>query len=189
MPYNLPSYDTTRFSIGPCLLYLGAAGATPSVDVGAVESGATLTTTRTKEEIFQGFPKTLVEQFATQETAVLKISGIEWNVTNLVYALGAGTTTVSSSQEILEFGGSITFTDVALHLVHVTPNGWTVNIYIWKAQGDGAMELNFSDTYHKMPYTFNAVVPWNNSTKQAEDWNGASLADGKQLFKIVIEKP
>lgn len=30
------------------------------VDVGGVNSGATLTTTREKTEVFQGFPKTLV---------------------------------------------------------------------------------------------------------------------------------
>lgn len=189
MPYNLPSFDTNRFSIGPCIVYLGAAGSTPTVDVGAVESGATLTTTRTKEEIFQGFPKTLVAQFATQETAALKLSGIEWNVTNLMYAMGAGSTTVAANQEVLDFGGQITFTEVALHVVHRTPNGWTVNIYIWQAQGDGSIEMNFGDTHHKMPYTFNAKVPWSNSLRACVDWNNTTLVDGKQLFKIVIEKP
>ena len=188
MPYNLPQFDTNRFSIGPCVIYLGAAGSTPTIDVGAVESGATLTTTRAKEEIFQGFPKTLVAQFATQETAVLKLSGIEWNVNNLMYALGAGTTTVSASQEVLEFGGQISFTQVSLKLVHQTPNGWTVNIMIWQAQGDGALEMNFGDTHHKMPYTFNAMVPWNNTARACKGWDGGTLAAGKQMFKIVVEK-
>lgn len=188
MPYNLPSYDTTRFSIGPCVIYLGAAGSTPTVDVGAVEAGSVLTTTRTKEEIFQGFPKTLVAQFATQETAVLKLSGIEWNVNNLMYALGAGITTVESAQEVLDFGGQITFQDCALKVVHQTPNGWTVNIYIWQAQGDGSVEMNFSDTHHKMPYAFNAIIPWNNTTKNCKDWAGNVLAGGKQLFKVIVEK-
>jgi hypothetical protein len=188
MPYNLPSYDTSRFSIGPCVIYLGAAGTTPTVDVGAVESGAELVTTRTKEEIFQGFPKTLVAQFATQETAVLKLSGIEWNVNNLVYALGSGSTTVSSSQEVIDFGGDISFTEVALKIVHQTPNGWTVNVYIWQAQGDGAITLNFSDTHHKLPYTFNAMIPWDNTSKSCTDWGGGTLAAGKQLFKVVIQK-
>jgi len=188
MPYNLPSYDVNRLSIGPCIIYLGAAGTTPTVDVGAVESGATLTTTRTKEEVFQGFPKTLIAQFATQETAVLKISGIEWNVNNLMYALGAGVTAVSSTQEVLDFGGQISFTDCALKLVHQTPYGWTVNVLIWQAQGDGSVEFNFGDTHHKMPYGFNAIVPWNNTTRNCKDWAGNVLAEGKQLFKVIVEK-
>ena len=188
MPYNLPSYDTNRLSIGPGVIYLGPAGTTPTVDVGAVESGATLTTTRTKEEVFQGFPKTLIAQFATQETAVLKISGIEWNTNNFLYALGAGITSSATNTEILDFGGQISFTNVALKLVHQTPYGWTVNVLIWNAQGDGTVEMNFSDTHHKMPYTFNAMVPWNNTTKLCTGWAGNTLVEGKQLFKVIIEK-
>ena len=188
MPYNLPSYDTNRLSIGPCVLYIGPAGATPTVDVGAVEAGASLTTTRTKEDIFQGFPKTLIAQFATQETAVLKIDGIEWNVNNFMFALGAGITSSASNTEILDFGGQISFTNVALKLVHQTPYGWTVNVLIWNAQGDGAITINFSDTHHKLPYTFNAMVPWNNTTKVCTDWAGNTLAVGKQLFKVEIQK-
>lgn len=101
MPYNLPKYNTSRFSIGPCVVYMGdfcttGAACTPDTDVGAVNSGAALTTTREKTEIFQGFPKTLVDQFATQETAVLKFESIEWNLSNLSKALGAGTLDVGS---------------------------------------------------------------------------------------------
>ena len=29
MPYNVPTYDTDRFSFGPGVLYLGATGSTP----------------------------------------------------------------------------------------------------------------------------------------------------------------
>ena len=188
MPYNLPQFTTTRMSIGPAVLYIGPSGATPTVDVGAVESGATLTTTRTKEDIFQGFPKTLVAQFATQETAVLKLSGIEWNVNNLMYALGAGVTSSATNTEVLDFGGQITFQNVALKLVHQTPYGWTINVSIWQAQGDGAVEFNFGDTHHKMPYTFNAMVPWDNTSRSCKDWAGAALAVGYQLFKVEVQK-
>jgi hypothetical protein len=99
MPYNLPKYSAQNFSIGPCVVYMGnfcttgLATCEPQVDVGGVNSGATLTTTREKTEVFQGFPKTLVDQFATQETAVLKFESIEWNVSNLVKALSAGVIT------------------------------------------------------------------------------------------------
>lgn len=99
MPYNLPKYSAQNFSIGPCVVYMGnfctsgLATCEPQVDVGGVNSGATLTTTREKTEVFQGFPKTLVDQFATQETAVLKFESIEWNVSNLVKALSAGIVT------------------------------------------------------------------------------------------------
>lgn len=32
MPYNVPTYDTDKFSFGPGVLYLGATGATPSIE-------------------------------------------------------------------------------------------------------------------------------------------------------------
>jgi len=96
MPYNLPKYSAQNFSIGPCVVYMGnfctsgLATCEPNVDVGGVNSGATLTTTREKTEVYQGFPKTLVDQYATQETAVLKFESIEWNMANLVKALSTG---------------------------------------------------------------------------------------------------
>ena len=77
------------------------SGGAPSVDVGAIQSGAALTTTREKTEIFQGFPKTLIDQLCTQETAVLKFNSIEWNLGNLAKALGAGIFSDGSSEGIL----------------------------------------------------------------------------------------
>ncbi len=59
MPYNLPQFDTNRMSIGPCVLYIGPSGTTPTVDVGAVESGAVLSSTRTKEDVKNNFLKSL----------------------------------------------------------------------------------------------------------------------------------
>lgn len=61
MPYNLPKYSAQNFSIGPCVVYMGnfcttGAACVPDVDVGGINSGATLTTTREKTEIFLGFP-------------------------------------------------------------------------------------------------------------------------------------
>ncbi len=105
-----------------------------------------------------------------------------------MYALGAGITSSASNTEILDFGGQISFSNVALKLVHQTPYGWTINVYIWQAQGDGAVEFNFGDTHHKLPYTFNAMVPWDNSTRTCKDWGGNTLEVGKQLFKVVVEK-
>lgn len=191
MPYSLPEYNVNRISIGPCVIYLGeygTSGNTPTVDVGAVEAGATLSTTRDKEEVFQGFPKTLIAQFATSESASLKLTSIEWNFNNLLYAIGAGLTSGTSDTEIFDFGGQLTFQDVAIKLMHQTPYGHTLYAYIWKAQGDGAISLGFTDTHHTFEYTFNAIIPFDACTKQVLDWNGNELPVGKQLFKLVLEK-
>lgn len=99
MPYSLPKYNTSRFSIGPAVVYMGPFLTTdgePTIDVGGLQAGATLSTTREKTEVFQGFPKTLVDQLCTQETASVKFTTIEWNLSNLQKALGAGTVTLSA---------------------------------------------------------------------------------------------
>jgi hypothetical protein len=213
-----------------------------TVDVGAVQSGATLTTTREKVEVFQGFPKTLIDQMCTQETAILKFNSIEWSLPNLAKALGAGTIWDGSSEaiseakiaaslaaseaakelshakvdsnatwestaseailaasiatseataaiegtDVLTFGGDLSFTEVAIQLTHSTPKGATITIDIYKAQGNGAVEMTFGDDVHNFPMEFAAMVPFDPCTKTVLDWSGAALAPGKQMFKITI---
>jgi len=344
------------------------SGGPPILDVGAVQSGAALTTTREKVEVFQGFPKTLIDQMCTQETAVLKFNSIEWNLTNLAAALGAGilttaadaigeaatlahaawtgsgdgpysitvpladgqaivpgsvelldgvssiatddgnglitgadvdtgtvnyvtgvinvtfdtgqgptsisgacdlgeyvcATTAVTTQELflefptvedgtvtltfqksggavaitdaasagvlagsgltsgtieyetgkcnlvwaaalsagkavvatytgtktetLAFGGQITFSEVAIQLKHTSPKGALVQVDVYKAQGNGALEVTFGDDTHNFPMEFSGMIPFDPCSKTVKDWSGQLLPAGKQLFKITITK-
>ena len=117
--YNVPSYETDKFSFGPAVLYAGPAGSTPSVDIGAVRSGGSLVVTRTILDVNQGSPATLVKRYVTAESGVLTITGIEWDFDNFSRVLGAGETSANT----FEFGGSMTVSNLALKLVHRNPAG------------------------------------------------------------------
>lgn len=178
MPYNIPSYDTDLFSFGPGILYIGPIAATPTIDVGAVRSGAELVVTRERLDVMQGSPRTIVKSYAVQETAQLTVNGIEWNLSRLADALGAGVTSISASEETLEFGGDMSISQKAVKFVHRTPAGQTIEVYFWIAEGIGELSVTFGDEIHEFPYVFSA-------RRSATDWNSAALTETKQLFKIV----
>lgn len=181
MAFNVPSYNTDRFSFGPGILYIGAAGSTPAIDVGAVTVGAKLAITREILEYKQGSPATVVKKFATQEAVTLDVTGLEWNVRNLALALGAGITSSDESLETFEFGGSMDVDQYALKFVHVTPAGHTISIYLWKAEAGGGFEVSFAEGPHEFPMSFSAV-------ESTTDWTGAAVASNKRLIKLVYEK-
>jgi hypothetical protein len=183
MAYNVPTYDTSRFSFGPGVLYLGAPGLTPEVDIGAVKGGAELSVERTKLEVKQGSPQTLVEQYVIEEKVMLKVTGIEWNFDNLSYLLGAGATTgIGSYQEKFEFGGAMTVNNRALRFVHRTPDGSTVDVHIFKAQGSGKIAITFNEAdMHEFPFEFSAL-------EGTTDFEAAALAANKKMFKIIRTK-
>ena len=97
MGFNVPSYDTARFTFGPGILYMGAPGTTPLIDIGAVRGDAELNIERTLLEMKQGTPQTRVKAYAVEEKVTLKVTGVEWDLDNLSYALGAGVTSVRLS--------------------------------------------------------------------------------------------
>lgn len=176
MPYNLPSYDTNRFSFGPGVLKLGTTGTTPTTDVGAVQSGATLTLTRELLEVPQGSPKTVVKRWATAESVALAVTGIEWNLAHLSEFLGIDYT-AGPSPDRMDFGGALTVKQVSLKFIHQTPAGGTVEIWLWEATGAGNIEVKFGDDVHEFPYVFNAVY-------SANGWDGVTLIDGQNLCRI-----
>jgi hypothetical protein len=177
MALNVPSGDKNRMTFGPGILYVDADPlATPTTDVGYAR-GCTVTITRQKMDVFQGSPRSLIETYAIQEDVALNFTGLEWNPTNLSLALGSGATSTSGSTEILEFGGEVTFTEVALRFIHNTPTSGTVDIKIWKAQGVGEFNINFGDDLQEHAYNFRAL-------EALTDWEGAALATNKRLIKI-----
>jgi hypothetical protein len=187
MPWNLPSYNKQRFSFGPGVLYLGryaptAAGATPTIDVGGVRPGSSLVAERTPLEVLQGSPATLVQSYVTAETATFEITGIEWKPEIWQFAVGAGVLQTTNAKEIFSFGGDMTIQEVALRFVHRTPAGGTVNLFIWRAQGTGALNLTFAEGIHEFPYSFRGL-------SSEVDWCNNPLPENQRLFRIVYEKP
>jgi len=183
MSYNVPNYDTSRFSFGPGVLYMGAPGSTPLVEVGAIKGNAELSVERKTLDVKQGSPQTLIQQYAIEESVGVKITGIEWNLDNLAYVLGAGLTTgIGSYQEKFEFGGAMTVNNRALRFVHRMPDGSTIDIHVFKAQGAGKITIPFNETdTHEFPYEFKAL-------EGTTDFEGSALAANKKLFKIIKTK-
>lgn len=180
---NVPNYDANNISIGPGVIYIGLAGTTPSIDVGAIsESGIELTVGSEFLEVNQGSPKQLIKIFKTSETMDIVATGIEWDLLKLPFALGAGVTTSSASQDTFSFGGDPDTNNVALRIDHTLPSGHTISIYIWNAQPSGEWTLNMAqDTLTAFPYTFKALVSTLN-------WGNEALPVGQQLFRIVRQK-
>jgi len=179
MSYNVPTYDTARFSFGPGVLYMGAPGSTPAIEVGAVKGDAELTVERNRIEVYQGSPQSKIAQYAIKEDVILKITGIEWNLDNIAYALGAGVTTHLGAQEILEFGGDMDMYNRALRFVHRTADGSTIDIHIFKAEGSGTLTAALKEAdMHEFPFEFHAM-------EGTTDFEGSALADLKKKFKII----
>lgn len=179
MAYNVPTYDTSRMSFGPGVLYIGSEGSTPAVEIGAVKGNAELSVERTRLEIFQGSPQSKVKQYAIKEEVILKVTGIEWKFDNFNAALGAGVTGASGAQETFEFGGDMNMADKAVRFVHRTPDGGTIDIHMFKVEGAGKMAATFNEQdTHEFPYEFHSV-------EATTDFEGSALASNKKQFKII----
>lgn len=179
--YNIPSYTTSKFSYGPGLLYLGATGSTPSVDIGGVRSGAELAITRTVLEVRQGSSQALVKQYVTQEAVQLTVRGIEWNIENLVKALGTGTTSTAGGYDVLGFGSDINMAEVAVMFEHTLPTGKKLYVDLWKASPAGEITVTFGDDLHEFPYVFKAL-------DCATDWAGGAISDNRRLMRVRLEQ-
>ncbi len=150
-----------------------------TIDIGAVKTGATLTITRDKLEVKQGSPEALVKQWVVAETVKLDVVGLEWNLDNLRYAIGAGVVSTSGDETTFGFGGDMEITEASLKFVHQMPAGGTVEINIWKAQSAGEMTLTFGNDPHEFPYSFVAL-------DSDTDWAGSSLDSKAKLVKITL---
>lgn len=181
MSFNVPSYETKRLSFGPGRLYISASGITPTTDIGAVDATMALKIKRTFLDLYQGSPKTLAERKCVQEDFDLEITAKEWNLSTMRFALGAGELTEAGTEQTLELGGDMEFVDVSLRFVHQTPNGGTVTVDVWKANGSGEVSVNHSDEWTNFPLKFSA-------TEATTNWAGATLADKKKKIKIHFDR-
>lgn len=179
MAFNVPTYETERFSFGPGIVYMGPAGSTPSVDVGAVKGDAELIIQRERLEVFQGSPQSLVKSYAVREIVSLRFTSIEWDLDNIAYSLGAGVTSVNGPIETLEFGGDIDTTQRAIRFVHIKPDGGTIDLHIFNAEGNGDLTIALKEQdIHEIPIQWNAL-------EGTVDFSNVALADNKKKFKII----
>ena len=180
---NVPNYNANNISIGPGIIYIGAAGTTPSVDVGAIsEDGIEITVSQEFLEVFQGSPKQRIIQFKTDESIEFTATGIEWDLIKLATALGAGVTTSSGTLDTFAFGGDPDTDQVAVLIQHTLPSGHTISISIWKAQASGEWSLSLAqDELSTFPYSFRGLVATVN-------WGNEALPVGQQLFRITRQK-
>ena len=182
MPLNIPTVDRDSISFGPARLFLGAAGATPTVDVGAItEDGVTVEFASEMKDITQGNPKLPELSFIQSQNVMVKVTSIEWDFTSLSYALGAGNTSASGTFEAFAFGGEPCPTEVALHVQHqMCRSGNTLNVYVWRAVGEGNASLPFTHDEHQFEYGWKAL-------RAATDWASNVLASDEQLIQVLRE--
>lgn len=177
--YNNPSGDVNKISLGPGIVYIGTTGSTPTIDVGYVKGEATLTFERSQTEIRQGSPQTIVDALVNSENVMIEFSGIEWNLDNLLYALGDGATSVSGATDIYKVGGKPVVQKRSLMFFHKMADGSSLFVDLWKAVPEGVITSKVSPTDpHEQAYKWKAMDPGNT------DWAGGTLSDGQRLVRV-----
>ncbi len=181
MALNIPSVNRDDISFGPAVMYLGAVGATPTVDVGAIsEDGVTIEITSEQRDIMQGNPRLIEMSFNQQQSVMVRVTSIEWNYQNMQYVLG-GSISTSSTSERFSFGGEPCPSEVAIKIVHqMCRTGDTLNVYVWRAMGEGGLTIPFGQDEHSFELNFKAM-------RATNDWSGATLAADAQLLQIHRE--
>jgi len=182
MPLNVPSGTATKVSYGPGRLFVGPTGATPTIDVGFIgEDGITVEMTTEMGEITQGNPKLPEIVFNQAQSAMVKLSSIEWDFDRFAEVLNAGETTVTGSNETFGWGGDPCPTEVALHVQHqMCSSGDTMNVYVWRAVGEGGLVLPITHDPHTFEFSYKAL-------RSPTEWDGSALGSTEQLLRIDRE--
>ena len=181
MPLNQATATIARVSFGPAVIYLGVMGATPSTELGLIKNddGVTIELTADKRDITDGNPKLIEYTFTQAQGAMLKFTGIQWNLfTSLWRGLGSGTTSSTGGHDKVNWGGDPLVSQCAIKVVHQMPvSGHTMNVYAWKCVPDAPPKLAFTHDEHAFELAFKVQ-------RSSTDWNGTSLAYNEQLFQI-----
>lgn len=184
MPLNIGSaVDTQRISFGPATIALGAAGTTPSSNIGAIgEDGVELEFQSETRDIVQGNPKLPLFTYVQMQNFFVRCTSIEWSANRLLYALGTGATSISGTNEVYRFGGDPCPEQVALLIQHrKCTAAHTINVRVWKAQSEtGGTTVTMGDDPHGFAFAWKAQ-------RSTTNWAGGTLADDSQLVEIDIE--
>lgn len=179
MPYNLPTVTTSNISLGPGTIAIGPSGSTPVSDVGTIgDDGVTLEITSEKADVRAGNPPLIVHSMNKAQDVKISWQGVEWNNRLLQYSLGAGVTLESASLHTFTFGGTPIVTTVAIQVVHQMAAGQTYTTRIWKARGDGSVQIKLGNDPHQFPSSYMAM-------QSSTNWAGASLLATDQLIQTV----
>jgi hypothetical protein len=181
MPINLPNFDVQRLSIGPAVIYFGAAGTTPTTDFGAVRD-STLKIAIETTKFLVGMPAVPSWYRFKSVEVTLTVKGLEWNLDKIRHAIGGYYLDVTQgSLNTQTLYGSFEFVDpLSLRLVHLTPYGATITIDIYQALPGGSDQFAFNYNVHEIPYNFHAV-----STMY--DWGGNALPPNTP-YKITFQR-
>jgi hypothetical protein len=181
MPTNLPNFDVQRLSIGPAVIYFGAAGTTPTTDLGAVR-GADLKIAIETTKFLVGMPAVPSWYRFKAAEITLTVKGLEWNLNKIRRAIGGyylETTQGNLYTETLY--GNFEFVDpLSLRLVHATPYGSTIIVDIFQALPGGADQYSFGYNVHEIPYVWHAV-------STTYDWAGNALPPNTP-YKITFQQ-
>lgn len=174
MAFNVSSTGNVQeVSFGPGNLFVGAVGATPTVDIGYVREGAQMTFSRTPLDLKQGMPMTLIKRWIVEEQMIFNINSLQPSIDNLKKSLGAGRQTSGA----LGVGGSMNIDEWAVMYRHVTQSGHTIFIDIYRATREGDFSWTFGNDFHEVPMSFRAM-------ETSTNWAGTSLNDDEKLFRI-----
>jgi len=179
MPLNIPSGSTTDISFGPARLFLGVAGATPTVDVGFIsEDGVSLEISNETKDIVQGNPKLIEYTFSQTQGVMVNVSSIEWDFDSFQRAIGAGITASAGGVDSFTFGGDPLIAQVAIHIQHqMAVSGNTLNCYVWKAVSESGYGITMGADEHTFEYKWKAQ-------RATTDWASNVLSYREQLVKI-----
>jgi len=184
MSNNRPTINTNEISMGPAVVFLGPAGATPSVDVGAVAEDASVTFEFADEkvELRQGNPALLELMASSKQDFRVRVTSHQWDMDLFNKALGTATTSADGDDSILEYGGKATVASQAMHIRHyMAQPGHTVDLYVWEVYPESGFNQQFTQEFHSREMVFLAK-------RSSQNWAGSSLANGKELLKMVIDK-
>jgi hypothetical protein len=179
MGLNFPSGTRNDISLGPGQVFIGPAGATPTVDIGFLgEDGVSIEINRTMVDVTQGNPKVKIMRFIQEEDVKLSFSTIEWNPVTLAMALGAANTTSSGSVRTFSIGGDPTVDTFAIHVRHrMASVAQTINAYFWTVAADGQFSVALDHNPHNFPFAYTCL-------DSPTNWAGTTLAYDERLFRL-----
>ena len=182
MGLNVPTFIEGDFSFGPGRLFLGAAGSTPTVDIGAItEDGITIEMINEKRDIMQGNPKQIVFTFSQVQGVMVRVTGIEWDFDTHTYALGAANTSTDASFKTFAAGGDPLVERVAIDILHqMAVLGHTLHAFIWTAVSEGNLSLPLNHDEHQFEYSWKGQ-------RTTTNWAGDPLAFDEELFRLERE--
>lgn len=185
MSFNAPTTNKTRTSFGPAIIFLGATGATPTVDIGGIrtDDGVTCEVTNEVRDVMQGNPKLSDFVFSQAQGFDVMFTSIEWNFDTFLKAFGSGDRVVvgATTSDSFQWGGDPIMEEVALRVQHIMPQtGHTLYVNVWRAVSKQAPNLPFIHDEHPFEMAFRAL-------KATDDWAGGSLLNGNELFQVFEE--